>query len=737
MKKRLLSAFLAAMLLAPVCHADDPYLYIPVYKTEDKEEALDIPETIEAEVHAFESNVVRTTEDRSLLGYCLEWGDRNSGFMKSNDSLEFNDDYLALTPEIKAAHSTRTAGGSLNVFDWKKAVGPMSQRKIAGEMWCYSRPSNFGPAEWVKQFQHLDPDCTFIVGLNVLTDTPEDLADYAEFFLGDSSTTYGALRAEMGIQDPVKVGAFELGNEVDYYIDIKSYSKKCIDTILAIRERFPDSKFMMCGVSYPLEKPIDDMGWRNWTIEGVKALGEYIDYMSFHAYYDGQTMAWTERFLNQIQEDIKSIVGDKPIQFAYTEAAVWPADNGYGDPPVESQTQMLTGVLSTADFLSRMFKRADSWASSYFCWSAEPNLTGDWGVLGPGDNEQKWYASGIIKMYNLFDEMLGEKVLYSYVKSDNKYALHEHENSKYSVLVTQNGDDELMLILTNKTEAKKFHTTFNFENKYKLVEETIFTAPSMSSKVYGKSTDDVFTTTTTPMNVNNFSEYTAQEKSLIFLRLKKMGGTAADVVTFDGETQFQDLDTFWGRNEINNLAKDGILSGMESGVFAPDAPLTRAQMAQMLSSALAPEEETAEGEETENPAKIELPEKSFQMPFTDCQKNAWYQNAVYDAYSSGYMRGESDGKFYPERNITKEELAAIAVRAARALQPEVSGTADDAWISGFAHQDEISDWAREPIAYAVKSGLFRQFYENGNFEPKAPATRGEAAVLLYRIRAMR
>ena len=202
------------------------------------------------------------------------------------------------------------------------------------------------------------------------------------------------------------------------------------------------------------------------------------------------------------------------------------------------------------------------------------------------------------------------------------------------------------------------------------MEETIFTAPSMSSKVYGKNTDDVFTTTTTPMNVNNFSEYTAQEKSLIFLRLKKMGGTAADVVTFEGETQFKDLDTFWGRNEINNLAKDGILSGMESGVFAPDAPLTRAQMAQMLSSALAPETENADGEEAESPAKIELPQKSFQMPFTDCQKNAWYQNAVYDAYSSGYMRGESDGRFYPERNVTKEELAAIAVRAARALQPD-------------------------------------------------------------------
>ena len=461
------------------------------------------------------------------------------------------------------------------------------------------------------------------------------------------------------------------------------------------------------------------MTWRNWIIKNMEILGEYIDYISFHAYYDGQTMAWTELYLDQIQEDIKSVIGeDRKIKFAFTEAAVWPRDNGYGDPPLESQTQMLTGVLSTADFLSRMFKRDDTWSSSYFCWGT--NLTGDWGMIGPGVNEQKWYVNGILQLYNLYDKMLGEKVIYSYAKSDNKYALHEHSNSKYSVLVTQNGDNELILIITNKTAAKKFHTTFDFEHKYKLVEETVFTAPDMESKVYGKDTKDVFTTTTTQMDIDDFNEYTAPEKSLVFLRLERTDKSNAlsGEVSFGGESAFVDIDDFWGKNEINNLAQSGLVAGTGGSSFSPYDTLTRAQLAQMLSNVL-----VQSGAEK-------------QSPFKDVDSQSWYSSAVYNVYAAGYMRGGDDGLFYPDRGVTLEELVTIASRAARSIKADTE-EGKLSLLNRFVMADEISDWAKEPVAYAVGSGLISKFYENGYFMPKQDATRGQAAVLLYRLYAMK
>ena len=717
--------FAAICIAVSSCAYADEF-YAPVYKTDEKEAELDVPETIDVDVTVKESRVIRTTEERQLLGVSLEWGGGNKGFMTADSSTEFKKEFLELLPELSGIHSTRTAGISLSDFKWKKAVGPMSQRTQAGESYYYTGPDNYGPTEWIKQFQLINPDCEFIVGLNVSGDTAQNLADYAEFFLGDETTAYGRLRAECGVPEPVKVGAFELGNELDglYGEKPEKYGEKCREVILAIRERFPDAKFIMCGKTYPLENPLDDMSWRNWIIKNMEILGEYVDYISFHAYYDGQTVAWTELYLDQMQRDIKSVVGDKKIRFAFTEAAVWPRDNGIGDPPLESQTQMLTGVLSTADFLSRMFKRDDTWSSSYYCWS--PSLTGNWGLLGAGEKEQKWYVSGILKMYELYDRMLGEKVLYSFAKSGNKYAIYEHQYSKYSVLATQNGDDELVLILTNKTEFKKFRTTFNFENKYRLVEETVFTAPDYESKVYGKDTKDVFTTTVTPKDEADFTEYTAPEKSLVFLRLKRTNGAGAqDEVKFEGEQQFSDLDGFWGKNEINVLAQNGILSGSGGGLFRPYDSITRAEFAQMLSNAL--------GLESENYGSI----------FDDVPRGAWYEKAVYNVYKNGFMRGKTRERFCPEDNITLEELTAAAVRAYRykndTAEPgggetaAVDGNGEYVSLGGFLYKDSISEWARASVAYAAEKGLLGRLWENGRFMPAEAATRGQAAVLCYRL----
>ena len=48
-------------------------------------------------------------------------------------------------------------------------------------------------------------------------------------------------------------------------------------------------------------------------------------------------------------------------------------------------------------------------------------------------------------------------------------------------------------------------------------------------------------------------------------------------------------------------------------------------------------------------------------------------------------------------------------------------------------ESEISDWAKASIVYAMEKGFLNRFYENGYFMPKEIATRGQAAVLCYRL----
>lgn len=187
---------------------------------------------------------------------------------------------------------------------------------------------------------------------------------------------------------------------------------------------------------------------------------------------------------------------------------------------------------------------------------------------------------------------------------------------------------------------------------------------------------------------------------------------------FSGENIFTDIDDFWGKNEINNLAQSGLVAGTGGSNFSPYDTLTRAQLAQMLSNLFAQNS----GEK--------------QSPFEDVDSTSWYSSAVYNVYTAGYMRGADDGLFYPDRVITLEELVTVMARAARSINADMEETCT-ALLNRFVMAEEISDWAKEPIAYAAGSGLISRFYENGYFMPKQNATRGQAAVLLYRLYAMK
>ena len=48
--------------------------------------------------------------------------------------------------------------------------------------------------------------------------------------------------------------------------------------------------------------------------------------------------------------------------------------------------------------------------------------------------------------------------------------------------------------------------------------------------------------------------------------------------------------------------------------------------------------------------------------FIDVEKDTWYENAVYNVYKNGFMRGKTQNCFCPEEYLTIEELVAAIVR---------------------------------------------------------------------------
>ena len=50
--------------------------------------------------------------------------------------------------------------------------------------------------------------------------------------------------------------------------------------------------------------------------------------------------------------------------------------------------------------------------------------------------------------------------------------------------------------------------------------------------------------------------------------------------------EFTDISGHWAKDYIENLARQGIISGYADGTFRPDQPITRAEAAALVSKAL-------------------------------------------------------------------------------------------------------------------------------------------------------
>ena len=90
------------------------------------------------------------------------------------------------------------------------------------------------------------------------------------------------------------------------------------------------------------------------------------------------------------------------------------------------------------------------------------------------------------------------------------------------------------------------------------------------------------------------------------------------------------------------------------------------------------------------------------------------------------------GKFAPQDNITREQMAAMMYRYAKLNGCDVSNTTS---FDAFKDGNTVSDWAKKEMGWAVASKLI-QGHDNGTLEPKGSATRAQAAAVLQRFAEM-
>ena len=99
---------------------------------------------------------------------------------------------------------------------------------------------------------------------------------------------------------------------------------------------------------------------------------------------------------------------------------------------------------------------------------------------------------------------------------------------------------------------------------------------------------------------------------------------------------------------------------------------------------------------------------------------------VLKAKNAGFIDGVGNGLFEPDREITRDEIAALFVKLYGA-----TGVTYDNGLSTeeFADSNEIADWAKDYVKVARANGIVNGVGEN-RFDPKAKATR-EVALIMY------
>ena len=157
----------------------------------------------------------------------------------------------------------------------------------------------------------------------------------------------------------------------------------------------------------------------------------------------------------------------------------------------------------------------------------------------------------------------------------------------------------------------------------------------------------------------------------------------------------------------------GLFNGTSPAKFSPHKPMTRAILVTVLWR--------LDGEKT----------PAAPADFADVPGNSWYADAVAWASENGIVNGVGKGKFNPDGNVTREQMATILRRYAESKGLDVSQSAD---LSPYPDAGEVSAYATDAMAWANGAALI-----NGNkiggisyLQPKGNATRALVATILMR-----
>ena len=180
------------------------------------------------------------------------------------------------------------------------------------------------------------------------------------------------------------------------------------------------------------------------------------------------------------------------------------------------------------------------------------------------------------------------------------------------------------------------------------------------------------------------------------------------------ERTFEDVKEHPNKQAIEVLAKRGIVNGMDGKNFCPSNTMTRAEFATIVVQALGLEEQQGKA-------------------FEDVPKDEWFFKYISTAQYHGIINGISETLFNPNGLITRQEAAAMVVRAASLCKIETA-LDDDAVrniLAQFPDYTSSAQWAKESLAFCYNAKILDTSAEE--IKPEENISRAEVAQMIYNM----
>ena len=199
--------------------------------------------------------------------------------------------------------------------------------------------------------------------------------------------------------------------------------------------------------------------------------------------------------------------------------------------------------------------------------------------------------------------------------------------------------------------------------------------------------------------------FEAQKENTYYFYMPDQYVTVSAVFVYKtAEIPFVDVSSkSWYYDAVRFVYGKGIMDGVSTYSFAPDATITRGMVVTMLWRMA--------GEPYAAPAG-----------FTDVASGRYYSTAVAWAAKNGIVEGMTSTTFAPDQAITREQLASILYRYAKWLG--FSGAGSD--ISGYTDAGKVSSYAYDAMSWAVKTGVVTGTSARV-LDPQGTASRAAAA----------